>query len=315
MNIGNTKSLIENVIGDLAENEPLTKILLKVQIIAHRLKNEEFKKWIQNEMNGNYVTKEELPNYRICNCEVLSNISNGHGILKNLAVSTEMFSNKDAIYLAQHVLFYEPISEINEYANSQKSMRKRLPAVVIHFINETLNPGWNTLDAWQIITASMCKTTIDTFKTKLLQFFLELNEEMEINIDFDVIQNKNKIEKIMNTTINAGVVTTGKNASISVSNSSISGGQNNTMIISETTSREIEEVLKLVEKSIGIFSESQDEIQSEIERIKIQLRKQTPKIGIIKNSLEFIKKIFIEVVAIGTAPFVLEGLNKVIELL
>ncbi|MEO7044575.1 MAG: hypothetical protein ABI091_04660 [Ferruginibacter sp.] len=107
----------------------------------------------------------------------------------------------------------------------------------------------------------MCKTIIDTFKSKLLQFFLELNEDIGINVDFDAIQNKNKIEKIMNTTINAGVVTTGKNASISISNSNINGGQNSTIIISKTTSREIEEVLKLIEKSIDIFSESQDEIK------------------------------------------------------
>lgn len=315
MNFNNTKSLIENVIVDLAENEPLSKILLKVQVVAHQLKNEKFRKWIENEMNGSYKTKGELPEYRICNCEVLSNISNGHGILKNLTISTEMFSNKDATYLAKHVLFYEAISEIDNYANCQKSLKKMLPNVVLHYINQTLNPGWNTIDAWQTIPGPMCKTIIDTFKSKLLQFFLELNEEIGINVDFDAIQNKNKIEKIMNTTINAGVVTTGPNASLNISNSNVVGGINNQLIISEETRNEIEKIVKEIADSIEIFINSQDEVISELNRIQTQLKKENPKAGIIKNSFEFLKKLFTEVVAVGTAPVVLEGINKAIELI
>ncbi len=209
MNLNKTKNLIESVIGDLSENEPLNKILLKVQVISHQLKNPKFNTWFENETKGNYQTVEELPEYRISNCEVLSNVSNNHGMFRNVSVPTEMFSNDKAKKVVKTVLFYEPISEIDQFAKSNETMKKMLPNVVLHYINETLNPGWHTLDAWQVISIPMCQTIVGTFKSKLLQFFLELNEEMEINVDFDVINNKSKIEKIMNTTINAGVVTTG----------------------------------------------------------------------------------------------------------
>ncbi len=53
---------------------------------------------------------------------------------------------------------------------------------------------------------------------------------------------------------------------------------------------------------------------SEINRIKIQLNKESPKIGIIKGSFEFLKNLFIEVVATGSAPLVLEGIDNVIGL-
>ena len=38
----NVKALIESVVQDLIENQPLTSILLKVQAIAHYLHNEQF---------------------------------------------------------------------------------------------------------------------------------------------------------------------------------------------------------------------------------------------------------------------------------
>ncbi len=50
----------------------------------------------------------------------------------------------------------------------------------------------------------------------------------------------------------------GVNSSVTVSNSNVIGGENNTVKISEDTRNNIEEVLQLIESSIEIFSESQD---------------------------------------------------------
>lgn len=315
MELNKIKNLIEDVIEDLTNAEPLNKILLKVQVIAYNLKNEKFKEWIENEVNGKYLAKEELPEYRISNCEVFSDISNQRGIMKNFKIPTEMFSNSDAAELATTILFYEPICEISQLGDTHKDLKKFLPNVFFQFINNILNPGWKTISAWQVISNITCKNIVETFKSKLLQFFLELNEEMEINVDFDVITNKTKIDKIMNTTINAGVVTTGQNSSITVSNSNVVGGTNNQLIISDETRNEIEKVVKQIGDSLEIFNSSQDEVISELSRIQTQLKKENPKQSIIKNSFEFLKKLFTEVVTAGTAPVVLEGINKVIELI
>jgi hypothetical protein len=44
-------------------------LLRKCMLLAARLGNEEFKKWINQELNG-YSTKEELPKYRIINTSI-----------------------------------------------------------------------------------------------------------------------------------------------------------------------------------------------------------------------------------------------------
>ena len=73
----NVKALIESVVQDLIENQPLTSILLKVQAIAHYLHNEQFSLWLKNETKGDYQKVDELPDYRKSTCEIFANIANG----------------------------------------------------------------------------------------------------------------------------------------------------------------------------------------------------------------------------------------------
>lgn len=287
------KRLIESVIEDLTNDEVLNKILLKTQVIAHNLKNEKFSKWFDNEMNGSYETKEELPEYRVSYCEVFCNVSSISGMFKNLKVSVDMFSNEDAKKIAKFVYVYEPLLEIDEFANSKKSFKKFLPTVASFYINETLNPGWNVIDAWQSISYSTFKGIIETFKSRLLQFFLELNSEIELDINFNVMSGKKKIEKIMNTTINAGIVSTGKNSPINVQDSQIIGGKNNQVTLTQDAKTSIEKAIQSIEAAIKIFAESEDEVKIELERIKAQLGKKKPKINILKNSFDLLKGIFI----------------------
>lgn len=309
------KDLIESAIEDLTNNEALSKILMKVQVIAHYLKNSMFSTWLSNEINAGYETKDQLPEYRISNCEVFCNISSIAGMYKNIKVSTELFSNEKAKEVARTTLFYETILEIEGFSNSRTQLKKFLPSAILFYINETLKPGWNTIDAWQVISNFTCKSIVENFKSRLLQFFLELNEELEIHVNFNVMANKKKIDKIVGDTIYAGIVSTGNYSSISVNKSQIIAGSNNQVTLTVEIKNEIEKVIRNIEDSIEIFGDSQDEVKSEIDRIKIQIAKGKPKLSILKNSFEILKSIFVEVVATGTAPLILEGINNITKLL
>lgn len=315
MNSEKIKDLIESAIEDFTNDEALSKILMKVQVIAHYLKNSMFSTWLSNEINAGYETKDSLREYRISNCEVFCNISSMAGMYQNIKVSTELFSNEKAKEVARIVLFYETILEIEGFSNSQKSLKKFLPNTLLFYINETLTPGWNTIDAWQVISNFTCKSIVENFKSKLLQFFLELSEQLEINVNFNVMANKKRIDKIVCDTIYAGIVSTGSNSSIGIYKSHIVGGSSNQVSLNVDIKNEIEKVIRNIEGSLKIFGNSQDEVKSEIDRIKIQIAKEKPKLSILKNSFEMLKSIFVEVVATGTAPLILEGINNITKLL
>lgn len=67
------KKQIESIIEDLANDAPISRILLKAQTIAFYIKDESFTNWIKNEQNG-YSTINDLPEYRKAKCEVKAKV-------------------------------------------------------------------------------------------------------------------------------------------------------------------------------------------------------------------------------------------------
>lgn len=68
------KEIINKIIQDLGDDKPIKGILLKAQIVASKLGNNDFEMWIRNEQNG-YPDAENLPDYRILNAIVKANVS------------------------------------------------------------------------------------------------------------------------------------------------------------------------------------------------------------------------------------------------
>lgn len=57
------KEFINKIIQDLGDEKPISGILLKSQIVASELGNQEFSNWIFHEQNG-YTDVKSLPDYR-----------------------------------------------------------------------------------------------------------------------------------------------------------------------------------------------------------------------------------------------------------
>ena len=68
------KEIINKIIQDLGDDKPIKGILLKAQIFASKLGNNDFEMWIRNEQNG-YPDAKNLPDYRILNAIVKANVS------------------------------------------------------------------------------------------------------------------------------------------------------------------------------------------------------------------------------------------------
>ena len=57
------KEIINKIIQDLGDDKPIKGILLKAQIVASKLGNNDFEMWIRNEQNG-YPDAKNLPDLR-----------------------------------------------------------------------------------------------------------------------------------------------------------------------------------------------------------------------------------------------------------
>lgn len=158
---------------------PTTKVsalLRKCKILAYRLGNENFKKWVDSELNG-YAETEILPKYRI-----LSVISQGHfngpfgSGLRNADIPSGCFPPEFRNDLTTSYLL-GPIAELESLIDKDST-------------NKILQQPWNPdfiakfayviyqnmvcIKAWKSISSTQIEGVLDIVKTRILSFVLEI---------------------------------------------------------------------------------------------------------------------------------------------
>jgi hypothetical protein len=243
----NLKQLIEDLIYDLSNNSSLEKIMLKAKTIAFQLENTDFLNWIEMESNG-YKDIEMLPEYRKFKCSVQASIEFPYkGTITNLTIPVDAIKDKYTKKLLSEICIKESIFEIEKFVQNgdNNNLRMNAPIYAYSKVNE-LYPYGNIYDLWLCINATSTVSVIMHVKNKLLDFFLKLNKQMDMNIDFDVIKNKKEVTKIINQTITAGVIHTG-NGNIEISDNTILDNINNQIDISQDIKQQLENIINKIE--------------------------------------------------------------------
>jgi len=62
------KKHIQSIIEEITENKDIANIFLKVQVLAHLLKDDQFSQWFKSEQSG--YKDDLLPEYRIIRVSV-----------------------------------------------------------------------------------------------------------------------------------------------------------------------------------------------------------------------------------------------------
>lgn len=303
--MNNLKSLIDSVIIDLSENKSIETILLKVQTISFYLKDEEFSFWIKHEQNGYGSDKYPLPNYRKVNCVVKVDVSQPFGCMaKNMLFPCEVVNNDKISERLTHMAVFESLNEIEQMANIKDAGNDLIKAVPWYIVQQYMEPyiNGNILVANQHINMSTIQAVVSQFKSKLLAFFLELDDKMDWSIDFDALATKHIIKQIMVTNnINAAVVAT--------DNSSVLAGDVNihdSQIGCVTYSDNQKEFLILLDKIDKMISSLHNKnLSDSLNLIRTETMKNTWDKKLITMGLNAIKG-----VANG---FVVEGLMELVE--
>ena len=185
------------------------------------------------------------------------------------------------------VKLMQPIAIIENFLNDSdtSSLYFEVPGFLWKDIETCLDDG-NVLSAKQIVPVASFRSVVEKLKSQLLHFFLELSKQ--IDIDFNVLTNKDKIASIMNQTFYAGIVNTGS-GNVQADNATIIGGTNNNVSISPLLKEQIENILQQIETIKSDISADEQDIAEVILDIRNELEKLSPCKRFVKNSLQALK--------------------------
>lgn len=156
----------------------LSVVLRKCLVLAVRLGHEQFKKWVEQELNG-YDSKENLPEYRKIRAESRGDFSASFGRwFKNLPIPPSCVPEKyrelaDTAYLAEGVSAYAELLK----KSSGGSLRVPWPSDLTRFVGSEIYGDTLCVDAWLEISAGVLANVLDTVRNRILSFVLEIESE------------------------------------------------------------------------------------------------------------------------------------------
>ena len=245
------KNLVDRIIQDLGEDKPIKGILLKAQIVASKLNNNDFKTWIENEQNG-YPDASNLPDYRVLNAIVKADLSIPFsGYVRNYTIPAGIYDDPIIEECICKVRITHSLQEIETIYENKKggNVSTNLPAMAYTEVNKYVSGNVEQLK--QEFSVASLIHIVDIFKSKLLSFFLDIEKEMNVGINFSKIEEQqDKITQIMNTYyINSAIANTGAG--------SVSAGD-----IRDNTSLQIISDSEQKEKFLSLVSQLKEETNS-----------------------------------------------------
>lgn len=319
---------INTIIKELVD--PSTKLkdtLLKVQVLSFKIKNPKLKEWVECELNG-FVGKE-LPTYRIIPSSVFGTLEQDRGFggllrRNNEALPIEYLEKelRDALMI---VRVTSSVSELELMIQKDGDYQINIPHLVHSEITKLLRNGWVVSSAWQKISINSIEGIINSIKSKLLTFLLELADEIGEQENIDIMEHKKKIDNLFDKTIgnltgetinisigtdNIQSVNTGDKANVNVAK-----GKKVKQIINVKAQKELTKFiseLKTQLEKLSIDVDDKQDIINEISRVETQLQREKPKYPIINEALKVINGILIGVAGNTLTPPILEKLGWLI---
>jgi AbiTii len=198
--MGDTAKIIKQIQDDiLSPQAGLESILRKAKVLAHYLGNDDFKKWVKNELDG-YLASE-LPDYRIKDSIIIGTFSNGVYTHKNTTVAVNDFAPELRDILSK-MLISQGVTSLEELAKKEQ-VSAPLPRELINEYNrfnaESLRQGYYQLmGAYRPITGAEISQIIGTIRSRLQDFILEIGSNWDIDREKIPVE---QIDKIFQFTI------------------------------------------------------------------------------------------------------------------
>ena len=243
--------IIDGLIDELSDkNGILTDILIKTKVLAHKLKNEELKKWIDDELNG--YSDDILPGYRVLDCQIIGVMSNGFQRVKDYPIPLIGIDEK-MLKRIKIVDLFQSISTLDDFVrhDDQTKMVVPIPSEMYAYLSRNINNGFVIEYARREIDRTQIIQVLTVVRTKLLDFLLRLNDELGEGDDIATLteeKTKQKISSLFQSTV------FGNNTTIIV-------GDNNVQTVTNIKQNDFDSLERYLRDN-GIEKEEIKELQS-----------------------------------------------------
>jgi hypothetical protein len=153
----------------------LETLLRKCRVLAARLQNEEFKVWVQSELDG-YRNGAEVPDYRHFHCEAYGHFSGGFGRQLRNAQIPESCIPKDFREQLTNVDMREGVSALVDSVSGCETgtLQMNWPAEAYRLFGDKIYQDMNLMQAWIAIPKSAVVGILSTVRNRILNFALEI---------------------------------------------------------------------------------------------------------------------------------------------
>lgn len=206
----------------------LTEVLRLCMRLGKQLDNQELIEWAQNEASG-YDDANDLPDYRKISSESRGDFYGPFGSgVKNAHIPNSAIEKGHREILC-NVYMFEPVAELEALTTDDNSGGGSLQVmwsgdlIAYYQQKEMYTNGLRLASAWRIMTKQKLTGVLETIRTRVLNFVLKIEEELEINDsskktakDSKTIGTKNStVTQIFHNTIYGGNLSQGSNAQTS----------------------------------------------------------------------------------------------------
>ncbi|WP_082360398.1 hypothetical protein [Paracidovorax avenae] len=156
----------------------LPTLLRKCKVLAARLGNDDFKRWIDNELSG-YENKDDLPEYRVLSVNSKGHFGGAFGSCLRNADIPLFCLPEDFRENLRHSYLMQPIAAMSALVESSTSgilQEPWNPDLVAHF-GQRIYENMVCMQAWKVIPASALVAALDTVRTRVLNFVLEIEAQ------------------------------------------------------------------------------------------------------------------------------------------
>lgn len=304
----NIKTFSENLITGLVNDEALSKILLKMQVIVDGLDNEALKIWMGNELNG-YTNRSDVPTYRKTPCELHIDVSKPFGmVINNYNLPIEFIKDELARKTLSEIIYTQSIVELEKLSMSsiEQTIAVSVPGYLYGFINKSLYSGSNLLAARQVTTPATIDAILVKFRSILLQMILDINKELPEKANLDVLLQPKMGKVAENIVINAGILQTG-NGKVLVENSTVLGGHDNICSVNDELQEQILEIAQKVSKLETNIKADESDIAATVWELQDAVRsKEQP------SKLKMLLRALVSIPTVAADELIRIGIGKII---
>jgi len=132
-----------DLLGD--DNASLKSALIKAQILAHRLGDEELGRWVEHELRG-YPNGAEVPPYRILHLTLVGHVTNGYYHYNNQTLPTHHLDPEIREKLTTNRVT-DSVSAIEDWAQKD-NIAVTIPSEAMGLLSKPLSDTYYVQQAW-----------------------------------------------------------------------------------------------------------------------------------------------------------------------